>query len=223
MGCTVVGWESVAESGVTVIVKEDVDGFDEVSISHGFEGEVVQGDRFDVSVELDENLESKLIIRERGDRLEIGLENGTRWNGDRPRFEITMPELRSISGSGAADIYMEGFEYDGEFEVEMSGASSLEGDLKTSDLDIEASGASRVELVGEVGDIRIDASGASRAVLDEMPADDIRLDVSGASRASVHLSGRLRGSASGASTIQYSGDPQSVDVSTSGASSVRKD
>ena len=48
------------------------------------------------------------------------------------------------------------------------------------------------------------------------------IDASGASKVSVFVTEELNSEASGASKIQYSGNPTSVENKTSGASSVRQ-
>jgi hypothetical protein len=69
----------------------------------------------------------------------------------------------------------------------------------------------------------VNLSGASR-LTGEMNTRDVSFEVSGASGAStvtVHVTGRLNAHASGASRVEYLGDPRLGNIDTSGASSVR--
>jgi len=83
------------------------------------------------------------------------------------------------------------------------------------------SGASHASLKGTAGNLRLNVSGASHADLEELQIKDANVDVDGASHATVHPSGNLQARASGASSVQYAGQPANVDKQTSGASSVR--
>ncbi len=214
--------QRIKESGDLVTVSSDITDFDAISLSHQFEGEVIQSNGYGIELEIDENLEPYLRIRKQGRTLKLSLKNGVRYKGERPTFVIKMPVLTEIEASGATSAYLDGFNYDGEFEIDVSGASSVTGELSSKRLTIDTSGASKVQLEGEVDEIVIDASGASNIDLDEMRAHDVRVDVSGASSARVNCDGELRGDASGVSNIRYEGNPERVNVQTSGLSKIRK-
>jgi hypothetical protein len=85
---------------------------------------------------------------------------------------------------------------------------------------LDASGASEVDATGTTGSYQLDASGASRVDVKDLVATDVELDVSGASNVELYAIGTVRGSASGASSLDIYGNPASVLVDSSGASSV---
>lgn len=84
---------------------------------------------------------------------------------------------------------------------------------------LEASGASSVEVTGSAPSLELVVSGASSIDLEELTLGDVNLDVSGASSVSLAANGTVGGSVSGASSVAVSGNPISVDVDVSGASS----
>ncbi len=87
---------------------------------------------------------------------------------------------------------------------------------------MRASGASTVEITGSTGPLDVEASGASTVRLANFTSADTRVNASGASNITVNASGKLTGEASGASSVRYTGSPASVQVDTSGASSVKQ-
>ena len=126
-----------------------------------------------------------------------------------------------------------------EVSIDASGASTIKAELITDDLDLDLSGASTATLIGHVTDAEIDLSGASTLRAEKMRAATLALECSGASKASAlgtqcttQASGAsainveclqlLNASASGASSIIYSGDCQVNIISNTGASSIRK-
>ncbi len=126
-----------------------------------------------------------------------------------------------------------------EVSIDASGASTIKAELATDDLDIDLSGASVATLTGQVTDAEIDLSGASTLRAEKMRTATLDLECSGASKASAigvqcttQASGAsainveclqlLNASASGASSIIYSGDCQVNITSNTGASSIRK-
>lgn len=95
-------------------------------------------------------------------------------------------------------------------------------EIVVPDLDwVAVSGASTVQVSGSAGEVDAEASGASRTRLQDLSAREAEVDATGASTIEVTVSERLTGSASGASTVTYAGDPD-VRVSTSGGSNVRR-
>ena len=126
-----------------------------------------------------------------------------------------------------------------ECSIEASGASTIKAEVATNELDVDLSGASVATLSGQVTKAEIDISGASTLHADKLRNSNLELECSGASKAnalavvcSAKASGasaitveclqQLNVSASGASTIRYSGDCQVNTISNTGASSIRK-
>ena len=126
-----------------------------------------------------------------------------------------------------------------EVSIDASGASTIKAELTADNLDIDLSGASVATLTGQVTDAEIDLSGASTLHAEKMRTSTLDVECSGASKASVigvqcttQASGAsainveclqlLNASASGASSIIYSGDCQVNITSNTGASSIRK-
>ena len=87
-------------------------------------------------------------------------------------------------------------------------------------LALDMSGATTVDATGTAISYRLDASGASTASLRDLVATDIEIDVSGASTVQLYATGIVSGSLSGASNLDVWGQPGSVLVDSSGASSV---
>ena len=126
-----------------------------------------------------------------------------------------------------------------EVSIDASGASQIKAEVATDELNIELSGASVATLTGQVKDADIEVAGASTLRAEKLRAANLDLECSGASKAYVmgincttEASGAsgivveclslLNASASGASSIVYSGDCQVNILNNSGASSIRK-
>lgn len=126
-----------------------------------------------------------------------------------------------------------------EVSIEASKASHIKAELATDDLDCEFSGASAITLLGQVTDADIEISGASTLRAEKLRAAELEIECSGASKAYVlgvncttkasgasHINveclSMLNATASGASSIIYSGDCVVNTISNTGASSIRK-
>ncbi len=212
----------VTGSGNLVTLEQTNQNFSRVEFSHAFQADITQGESYSVVITIDDNLEQYLQISQTGDTLKVGFQPGLlSLRNTTMRARITMPELTGVVGSGATQIRIDGFESGQDLRVNVSGASSLRGNIDAGNLNAEVSGASRLELTGQGQDGRINVSGASQANLANFRMQNVDVQVSGASRAEVNASGRLDADASGASMVLYSGDPTMGRIQTSGASNVR--
>ncbi len=216
--------EETEGSGNVVTEKMDFQDFTSVDVRSAFVVEIIQSDSFSVTIRVDDNIRDLLEVSREGDTLTIDLERRAILRGDVTlEADITMPDLEALSASGASRVSVSGFESSGPMDIEVSGASSVDGDLKAGDTYIEASGASRVELEGSATDLSIEGSGASSLDLADFSADTGDITLGGASDATVNVEDRIDSAdVSGASTLRYLGDPSLEDVTTSGASTVEK-
>ncbi len=224
-GCMMTtGGTMITGSGRVVTQEFDFQDFTRVNVSSAFKVTIEKGERQTVAVTIDDNLSDYLDVRLQGDTLYIGMKPSLHlgFRNTTQRAEITMPFIEGIQLSGATQGEVAGFDGDDRLEIEVSGASRLRGDITAGDTRIEISGASTVEIAGSATDLDVEASGASSAKLGEFESGETRTEVSGASHVTVRPSGRLTGAASGASSVTYLGNPESVQVNTSGASSVRR-
>ena len=133
-----------------------------------------------------------------------------------------MPSLVGVAISGTSSGTITGFSSDHMLDVNVSGASSLSGDIEAGDTSIEASGSSQLTLTGSAEDVIIHASGSSVVDLEDFPVANADLDLSGASQITVLTNGRLDVEASGGSTVYYLGDPTLGTTHTSGGSSIER-
>jgi len=213
--------ESFTGSGNVVTQEEAISDFDKVEISHSFDVDIKQGDAFSVVIRVDDNLVEQLQVEKFGSTLKIGLKPGVSLVTNATLdAEISMPELAGIDLSGASDAQISGFKSTNNLTVDLSGSSSLKGDIEASDANFDVSGSSDANLTGSGGNLTLDASGSSDVDLSEFPVADAEIDASGASAVTVNASGRLDVNASGASDVYYLGNPTMGTIETSGASSV---
>lgn len=212
----------ISGSGNVITVQPDFDGFDRLEISHAFSAEITQGRQYEIEIRLDDNLEDELEVLLSGSTLKISLQPNRTYNFNDVTLEvtITMPDLRGIQLSGASHADLAGFSSIERLSLEVSGASTILGEIDTGDLSVDVSGASHVNLSGEGDDLNADASGASTIDLEDFRVHDVDAQVSGASKLTVSMDGTLNADLSGASNLVYYGDVQLGSIDTSGASSI---
>lgn len=218
--CVMIGLGDIRGSGNTVSLQQDFSGFSKVDAHHNCRLQITRGENFSVVVRIDDNLADHLRVEKDGDTLSIGLKRGFNYRNVTLEADVTMPDLEGVGLSGASRGEVLGFRFDHDFELDLSGASGFRADMDTGDVSIDMSGASDVELTGRGGNVYVSSSGASSADLGDFEARDVEVDLSGASSVTARVNGRLRGDASGASSVYFSGDPTRVKVNKSGGARV---
>lgn len=230
-------------SGNVETITEDFIGFNRVEASQSFDVSITQGDEYRVVIKADEEFVDYLDITKRGNTLDIDLKDEFSYRILDGVLEasITMPELVLVRLSGASDGMIAGFDSNDRFEADISGASSLTGDLGAGDIilslsgaselsgdysvdnvDLSATGASRIQLSGSGKDVRVDASGNCRVNLEEFISEDATVDVGGASEVVLNAGGTVDVSTNGASKVYQTGDGEFGDVSSSAAARVER-
>ena len=202
--------------------KKDFSDFAIVEAGWGFEVEITQSDSYSINITADENMLDYIEVSQTGDLLIIGLKWGYSYQDVTLRAEIKMPELYELRFSGGTHGFVEEFVSIHEFVVDLSGGSRLSGDFTTSgDAQFTVSGGSRLlGLVGAANNLTANASGGSVLELSDFSVHDATVNLSGASSATINLDGGLGGDLSGGSSLKYLGNPTTVDVNTSGGSTV---
>jgi hypothetical protein len=193
------GFRGVKGSGNVVTQKREVSDFKGVDVGGIFEVEIVAGKEYALEITTDDNLLDHVRTEVRNGVLHIET-NGKIASKSQIRIQVSAPEINDLDVSGVA-------------KVDAS-------ELSSENLNVDASGASKLTLSGRASKLTIDVSGATKIDAESLPAVDVNVDASGASSVMVNVSGTLRGDASGASKITYSGSPSEVKKSTSGASRV---
>jgi hypothetical protein len=203
----------------------DITEFNKIHISGIFDVEITQSDTYKVNVDANHKFFKNLDVSKEGDTLRVRHSRHIGWRAAlvKPRVELTLPVLKELRLSGAAGVKISGFNSSESFKLDMSGASSLQGDISAGNADFDISGASRIRLNGSSRDTVIRASGANRIDLHDFTIENAAVKLSGASRLSANVSGRLDARLSGASYFGWCGEPVMGDIRTSGAARLNKE
>ncbi len=230
-----------SDDGGIVTREMDFSGFTNVEVSHAFKVEITRSDSYRVSITASARLFDYIDVAKSGNTLKISRKSHHFPTGTAPEARIAMPTINklrlsgatkgmvrgfssqedfdlNLSGASALDIEMEA----GETKVEISGASRLSGNMKAGDAEFTLSGASRAELSGSANKVVLNAWGASKLDLADFALDDTDVHLKEASKATLNVGGNLTLDLSGASRLEYIGDPAIRDINISGASTVHQ-
>ncbi len=215
------GGNVISGSGKPTTRTFDFSDFTSISLSNSFQAEITRADSFGVEITADDNLFDHIQVTKQGTTLQITLDETHQYSfgPNTLKAKLTLPTLTGVTLSGASHATLSGFESTQDLNVNVSGASRLDGDIESGAARIDANGGSQVSLQGSGQNATLRASGASQLQLGHFALDSANVNLSGASTATVNVKSRLDYDLSGASHLTYSGNPTIGSSRTSGASS----
>jgi hypothetical protein len=220
-GCNPFNFNRIAGSGQITTTNYPLAGFECVEAGSSFDVHIQPGEKFAVTVTTDSNLIEDLSVTQDGKWLRLGTRSAVNISPTKLVANITMPSLTDISASGATHFDLGSFKMDN-FEVRASGASRIDGDIHAQRGYLDCSGASEVTLSGEILSLTLKGSGASRLNCSKLMASKTDVDLSGASNADVNAREQMDYDLSGASDLNYAGNPRIGQSQCSGASNASR-
>ena len=200
--------------------------FNAVEVSSGMNLKVTQSDSYSIEVTADQDDFKHLIVEKDGNYLKFYIKRDFflfNW-GRHHKIDVNikMPSLTglSLSGGSTANITMDVSSKD--FSAELSGGSSINGNLKCGNIEFELSGGSWVELSGNGKNLKAEGSGGSEFKLKNFSVIDVDSDLSGGSQVFVTMNGTLNTEQSGGSHLTYYGSASLGNTDFSGGSGVSK-
>ena len=225
-----------------------VPSFTAISVSSAIDLYLTQSNKNEVAVSAtNDEIRDHIITEVVGGTLIIRLgDKGTwfswrKWGNYKTKAYVSIQDINALTASGASTVHLVNTIESPKMRIKLSGASDFKGNIKAgvlmyqltgasdykgevsaNSIDIDGSGASSIELIGKVDDLAIEVSGASDAKLYNLTAKGAILRASGASNIGITVTEILRANSSGASDINYKGNPNVKESSTLGASSIRR-
>jgi hypothetical protein len=216
--CGVAGF--VRGSGTVVQTSLEVEAVDSIVIGSAFQVTLSLGEEPSLVLRTDDNLVNRIEVSTQNGELSLSLD-GTATDATL-EADLTVPAeaLSSVELGGASSLTATDPITSPELRLSLNGASRAFVVVRSDRLEVQAEGASVVNASGSAQSLTADAMGASSLQLGELAVADADVRSAGASRVDVAVSEQLRASASGASTVRYTGDPEVVGRDVSGASTV---
>ncbi len=196
------GGEQVAGSGARKTERRDVGDFNRLVVEGAYKVEVSCGGPRSLEIEADDNLLPLIRTDVEGGRLRIHSSNQGMKTETMPRVRIGVENLSEVSIPGASDFSLEDLDNDG-FKLNVEGASKFRASGETGKFDIMLNGAGLV-------DAR------------ELHAASVTAVNNGAGAITVRASDSLDATVNGVGTIDYYGDPKTVNPKVNGIGKITK-
>jgi hypothetical protein len=219
----------------------EITSFENVEIDCAFIFDIRRGDVFGISIETGESLIDCVNITQSGDTLRLSMKPVRLTARPIIKARIVMPAINRLRQSAATRGTVTGFKSDNLFDLylsgassifldiesqdarlEVSGASTINGNLDVKKADILLSGASRGTLSGKCENLSLSAWGAAEIDMQNFCCETGIVYLKGASQAVVRILKQLDIDMTGASHLKYVGDPLLKEITLTGASILGK-
>lgn len=226
----------VTGSGVLWEKRSPIPGVTAIVAASGFNVDVVYGSPSEITIGVDKSLRRFLRVRRHGHTLYIGLASGNTYHGTQATVVVTMGVLRRVEATGRTDVTVTGFSGDRRVALaaagssaitlygmrvaavaaELSGTSSLDGEVRAGTLRLRLTGGSLATLAGATHTMVVDGASASHAFMPDMLADHLRATLDGGSVVMATVLERIDGTLTDGSSLEYLGAPRIGTVTRSG-------
>lgn len=201
--------------------KMDLSSFDGLHVSGMFEVFLVEGNSPHISIETDENLQEYVIAEVRNNILTLRMKENNRYDPTRLDVYVTTNSLSELKLSGATSVSSDHTLSAANLTISISGAGDMNLKVDAERLKTHVSGAGNVRISGNAQDHQIRISGVASINCLNLETLDTDVSISGAGSAKVNATQKINASVSGVGSIEYSGNPQSKNLNTSGAGSIK--
>ena len=205
-GCTRVG-SSLNGSGKIIDKDVDIADFENVEVNGTFNLEIIQSASFQVTLSTDENLISRVSFSLNGKTLKIKIEAPATFFPTSLKIKIGMPQIHNLNLAGEAKASISGFKSLSRFNLNLTDASILTGNLEAEATNFYLSKGSQLNLQGKAKSLELDSAGASKLELGDFILASADVKLREASTATLHVNGEFDVILKDASKIIYLGNP----------------
>ena len=193
------GSRGLAGSGVRKTERRDLKPFKAIDAKGAYEITVACQKPASFEIEADDNI-LPLIKTDVHDGV-LTVTNDESYNSTKAvTLRISVPELNEVISRGTGEIKI--------------------SDAAGEKLRLESMGAASFDASGKVKSVEISSTGAGKIDATSLQAEKAKVDVTGAASVDVYASDQLDVKVSGAGSVEYSGNPKTVNKSVAGIGSV---
>jgi hypothetical protein len=197
--------------------------FTKIEIAGGYKVTLKQDSSESVAITTDDNLLKYIETTIDGGTLKIQVKGHKNiCPSGETTIMIGVKNLEKISASGAVEVSSGGRINTKDLDFDLSGSTKIDMDLNSGKVHTDASGSTEIYLKGQATSHDMDLSGSSKVEALDFVVGKYKVGTSGASHCKINVLNELEVHTSGASEIEYRGNPPTVSNHQSGASSIKK-
>jgi hypothetical protein len=208
-------------SGDMITENRKVAEFSRLDIAGGFKVKLVQDSSQKVTITADDNLMKYIETEVSGDKLTLKTTKNICSSGEITVL-IGVRHLQELEGSGAVDLSAAGPLNIGDIRFHFSGATKVDLELNAGTVNTEGTGSTEIKFKGQAGIHNVEMTGSGNLDALDFVVGKYSIKTTGAAECKINVLNSLSVNTTGASDIEYRGNPKDVNTKKTGASSVKK-
>ena len=212
---------AVAET--TVSEERDVGMFSSVDLRVPGNLYITQGEKQVLKLEGIRNLLDKCKAYVQNRHLVIETDSWKKyWSKKYINVYVTIPEITGLEISGSGNIIGKSKIVTDELGLKISGSGNIDMDVDADVLSTKIAGSGEIQLRGQAKKHRCKISGSGDLKSYGLMTENSEIKISGSGKCEVFVSQSLDAKISGSGKIYYRGDPNTVNLKTSGSGTIYK-
>ena len=206
------------------VVTEDrpvTENFNDIQASAGIEVYLTQGSENRISVEADENLLPYIVTDIKNEVLKISISENIR-NSKSMKVHVTFIDVKSIKASSGSEISSNSVIKSKQLSVISSSGAEIDLEIFSQDVTAEASSGADIKIIGKASTLTAKASSGSEVNAKELLTINCRAQASSGADISINTRDNLDTNVSSGASINYYGNPNSVNSNKSSSGSVNR-
>jgi len=210
-------------SGTVTREQRDVLPFTGIEVIGGsYTLHLLQGENESVEVEIDDNLQQYVEVKNVGNELVLSNKDNVNFNSTQNNVYITLKNIDLLSILGVCNVKPVSTLNCDELAINVSGVFNGELSLNCNELNVIINGVGNLELYGKTEKFNAFMSGVGNINSMNLEAGKVTASNTGVGSVSIYATEELSMTNTGVGSISYSGEAQVVSLNSSGIGKVKK-
>jgi hypothetical protein len=198
--------------------------YDKISGRNSLNIVLVEGKEGTITVEAESNIMEHLEVEVKGDRLEIGIEDGYNIN-TRKGIQVRVPvkSISSLSMAGSGDITSTVKLKSRNMHISVAGSGDIAVEVTSEKLRVSIAGSGDIKLSGRTEHLDASVAGSGDISAFNLKANNVDASIAGSGDVSVYCNGgELQASIIGSGDLRYKGNTSKIKKSILGSGGITK-
>jgi hypothetical protein len=198
--------------------------YDKISGRNSLNIVLVEGKEGTITVEAESNIMEHLEVEVKGDRLEIGIEDGYNINTRKGiQVTVTIESISSLSMAGSGDITSTVKLKSRNMNISVAGSGDIAVEVTSEKLRVSIAGSGDVKLIGRAEHLDASVAGSGDISAFNLKANNVNASIAGSGDVSVYCNGgELQASIIGSGDLRYKGTTSKIKKSIMGSGDITK-
>jgi hypothetical protein len=185
---------------------------------------LVEGKEGTITVEAESNIMQHLEVEVKGDRLEIGIEDGYNINTRKGiQVTVTVESISNLSMAGSGDITSTMKLKSRNMNISVAGSGDIAVEVASEKLRVSIAGSGDVKLSGRTEYLDASVAGSGDISAYNLKANNVDASIAGSGDISVYCNGgELQASIIGSGDLRYKGTASQIKKSIMGSGDITK-